>query len=184
MRSLAAFVARHEPDLFAVCEIDAGDALALATRFAREWAYRGGQALFWNGTLRANAVRDVSLPFRAIKPFDRHGLLRVEGRLLGESCALFATQFASERERRIPELRFARDHIRGVRGPALFFAHLADRRIEFADLGYRDALAASPGAERIYVRGWKIEEAAKDAPSAGLGAPIRARLARLPSVTA
>ncbi|HEY8313418.1 MAG TPA: hypothetical protein VIG51_04515 [Candidatus Baltobacteraceae bacterium] len=176
MRSLAAYFAKHDPALFAICEIDAGDALALATRFAREWAYRGGQALFWNASFRAREVRDPYLPFAAAKPFDRRGLLRVDGRLGPVGAALYATQFAGERHRRIPELRFARAHMRSTQAPALLFAHLARRAIAFEDLGFTDVLGATAGNERVYARGFAVESARLDDAPLGLGSPLRARV--------
>lgn len=46
-RAVAEFIARVDPEICAVAGIDAGDAFALATRFDRQWGYRGTQALFW-----------------------------------------------------------------------------------------------------------------------------------------
>src|SRR5581483_9148979 len=113
--SLASLVDDARPDVLAVCEIEPGDALSLATRFALQWAYRGRQALFWSARVRADAVHDLYLP-RAGRPFERRGLLRVDASLDGDPCALVATQFASDRGERIPELRFARSQLRGC-GP-------------------------------------------------------------------
>ncbi|MDQ2873125.1 MAG: hypothetical protein M3R35_08375 [Candidatus Eremiobacteraeota bacterium] len=176
MRSLAEFVAERDPQLLGVCEIDAGDALALATRFARQWAYRGRQALFWNDAFHARSVRDAYLPFRAAKPFDRRGLLRLEGSLGARETTLFATQFSTLREQRIPELRFARAQVRGT-GASVLFAHLAPPHRRFADLGYVDASGAQDGDERLFVRGFRVESAVREDAPRGLGAPLRATVA-------
>ncbi len=176
MRSLAAFVARHQPAVLAVCEVDAGDALALATRFALQWAYRGKQALFWERRFEAFAVRDLFLPFVAARPFDRRGLLRVDGTLAGERCSLFATQIAEARAQRVIELRFARLRVRETSVPAILFVRLPDRRISFGDRGFSDVLGAHGASERIFVRGFGIAEARVEAALPGIGAPVLARL--------
>ena len=124
MLSLAATVADADPDVLAVCEIDAGDAFALATRFAREWAYRGGQALFWTRAFAAAAVRDLYLPFAIGRPFDRRGLLRVDGAIDGAPAALYATQFGAERAFAVPEMRFARTQLHANAGNAIAFAQM------------------------------------------------------------
>jgi hypothetical protein len=177
MRSLAAFVAEHDPHILAIAEIDAGDALALATRFARQWAYRGRQALFWNGAFVEHAVHELYLPFRAANPFDRRALLRVDGALEGRSCALYATQFARAPEQCVPELRFVRERLCVQHGPAVLFAHQPGRQITFEDLGYVDALGNADGDERIYARGFFVEVTQCGAAPLGIGTPILARLA-------
>jgi hypothetical protein len=101
--------------------IDEGDALALATRFDRAWAYRGGQALLWGAAFGASRVRAQYLPGPALRPFDRRGLLDVEGTFNDMPLHLIATQFSSERAAYIRELRFARRVIRAADGPALLF---------------------------------------------------------------
>ncbi|MGZ3498087.1 MAG: hypothetical protein ACXWNK_10605 [Vulcanimicrobiaceae bacterium] len=177
MRSLAAFLAQHDPEIFAISEIDAGDALAVATRFARQWAHRGGQALFWNDAFKARAVHQAYLPFRATKPFGRRALLRVDGSVDGHACSILATQFAESRDQRVPELRFVRKQLRRTRGLALLFAHLPVRRIAFGDLGYIDALGALSGDERIYARGFRVESTHRNGTPLGIGTPIWATLA-------
>ncbi|MDQ2679676.1 MAG: hypothetical protein M3Y21_01445 [Candidatus Eremiobacteraeota bacterium] len=160
MRSLAAFFAERNPDIFAVCEIDAGDALALATRFERQWAYRGSQALFWSRRFSATRVYDEYLPFAAVRPFERRGLVRVEGELDGEACTLITTQLAAEREARIPELRTLRKMLRAVENAALLFLHSPIKGRGFSDLKF--ARADHPGlgkdAERVYVKDLPAEK--------------------------
>lgn len=135
MRKLAAFVDAQQPHVVGICEIDAGDALALATRFALQWAYRGRQALFWKAPVRAHTVHDRYLPLRAARLFDRRGLLIVDAECDAQPCMLAATQLSSERTAFVPELRFARTHLRGsVR--ALLFADVPHYRVGFADLGF------------------------------------------------
>lgn len=124
MLSLAATVAETDPDVLAVCEIDAGDAFALATRFAREWAYRGGQALFWSTAFAAAAVHDLYLPFAIQRPFDRRGLLRVDGAFGDVPTALFATQLGAARAFAVPEMRYARTHLHAGAGRAIAFAQM------------------------------------------------------------
>lgn len=154
MRALAALIDAERPAAFAVCEIDAGDAFSLATRFAVQWAYRGRQALFWNGDFRAHRVRDLYLPLRGAHLFDRRGLLRVDASYEGRECTLVTTQFSSERDGRVPELRFARKQLRATARDSIFFAHLDDRSIGFEDLGFHDATGNSQSQERVYVRGF------------------------------
>lgn len=123
MRALASCVSQFDPGVLAISQIDSGDALALATRFARGWAYRGGQALFWKNDFRAARVQDVYLPFVAARPFDRRGFLRVDGRLLDRPCSLYVTFFGRTRAQRVPELRFVRTQLRSTTGAAIAFAH-------------------------------------------------------------
>lgn len=150
MRELAEFVDSAKPTAMGVCEIDAGDALSLATRFALQWAYRGRQALFWRMPFRAHAVHDRYLPVRAARLFDRRGLLIVDADASGEPCMLAATQLRSERESFVPELRFARRHLRGL-ARALLFADMPQHQRGFADLGYAQV------ADGIFVRGFTAE---------------------------
>jgi len=124
MLSLAATVSETDPDVLAVCEIDAGDAFALATRFAREWAYRGGQALFWTRAFAAATVHDLYLPFAIQRPFDRRGLLRVDGAIGGVPAAVFATQLGAARAFAVPETRYARTRLHACAGRAIAFAQM------------------------------------------------------------
>lgn len=135
MRELASFVDAEKPHVMGICEIDAGDALSLATRFALQWAYRGRQALFWKAPLRVHAVHDRYLPVRVPHLFDRRGLLIVDADIGGEPCMLAATQISTQREGYVPEMRFARRHMRGAQR-ALLFADVPGYGIGFADLGF------------------------------------------------
>jgi hypothetical protein len=154
MRTLASIVAREEPDVLGVCEIEPGDALSLATRFALQWAYRGRQALFWRDVFQTPRVHDSYLSARPDRPFDRRGFVRADTTYLGRQCALVTTQFGSDRATRIPELRFARTQLRHAPHDTVVFAHLVDVTIAFADLGFRDAIPDDAGAQRVYVRGF------------------------------
>lgn len=151
MRALASFVVRETPDITAICEIDPGDALSLATRFELQWAYRGRQALFWNDRFAAREVHDLYLPVRPGR-FERRGFVRVDGRCVSRPCTLIATQFSDGRAGRIPELRFARSQVRRT-ADTILFAHLRDRAIDFEDLGFRDVTADASSDERVYMRG-------------------------------
>jgi hypothetical protein len=153
MRRLAGFVDEVRPDAFAVCEIDSGDAFALATRFALQWSYRGRQALYCTGAFVMRAVHDVYLPVRPAHPLDRRGLLRVDAAWQNRACTLATTQIAADRESRIRELRFARSQLRAATHDAIAFVHLEQRAIAFSDLGFGD-VTPEGGDERIYVRGF------------------------------
>jgi len=150
MRELAELVDSAKPNVLGVCEIDAGDALSLATRFALQWAYRGRQALFWRTPFRAHAVHDRYLPVRAARLFDRRGLLIVDADASGEPCTLAATQLRGERESYVPELRFACLHLRGAQA-ALLFADIPQHHRGFADLGYAEV------ADGVFVRGFSAD---------------------------
>jgi hypothetical protein len=153
MRTLAELVARRDPDVLCVHDIDAGDALSLATRSNLEWAYRGAQALFWSRRIKAHGVHDRYLPIAPLRPFDRRGLLQVDVELAGLRFALFATQFSTDRQLRVRELRFARENIREIDGPAVLFVARPDKRIGFEDLGFELAMG-SPDAQLCYARGF------------------------------
>lgn len=146
MRRLAAFVDERKPQVIGICDIDAGDALSLATRFALQWAHRGRQALFWKMPFHAHDVHDRYLPVRGARLFDRRGLLIVGAELDGAPCMLAATQISGEREGFIPEMRFARRHLRGAQR-AMLFADAPDYGIGFSDLGFARI------ADGIFVRG-------------------------------
>lgn len=154
MRSLAAFVAEREPDVLAICEIDAGDAFALATRFSRQWAYRGAQALFWSEAFVAHAVHDVYLPFALQRPFDRRGLLRVDADHGGEPVALFATQFSAERRIAVPELRFARAQMRRSERRLLAFAQMPRRGVGIQGRGVETLAYDEESGLRVCARGF------------------------------
>ncbi|MGR4064449.1 MAG: hypothetical protein ACLQPV_03270 [Vulcanimicrobiaceae bacterium] len=135
MRALATFVAGAGFDAFAVSDIDSGDALALATRFALQWAYRGRQALFWTPHYEAKTCRDEYLPFNPARPFERRASIHIEGSRDGNDLALFATRFSDERGARVPELRVVRNALRKTKSAALVFADNLKENA-FADLGF------------------------------------------------
>jgi hypothetical protein len=147
MRRLASFVADAKPHVMGICEIESGDALALATRFALQWAYRGRQALFWRAPVHALAVRDRYLPPRARRIFDRRGLLIVDAQIDTVACTLAATEFGADRESYVGELRFARTQLRGA-APALLFVQAPAPAKRFADLGFQER------AQGVFVRGF------------------------------
>ena len=134
-RKLAAFITQSAPDVFAVCEIEPGDAFSVATRFAMQWAYRGGQALFWNARFAESDVQDTYLPVVSALPIDRRGFLRVDGVLEGDRCSLVTTQIDEARERRILGLRFLRTQLRACESRVLLFAQLPMVGARVHDLG-------------------------------------------------
>lgn len=135
MRSVAEAVDARAPAIFCVHGIEEGDALALATRFAYDYAYRGRQALFWNASFTARGVLDR----------DR-SVLRVEGTFAGGRLALVATRFSNERAIRVRELRNVRTLVRATKSPALLFVTgVVAGEAGFADLGFA-LLANGDGA--------------------------------------
>lgn len=150
-RAFAERIATERPLFFAVHGIDAGDALALATRFDAGWAYRGRQALFWSKAFRAHDVHDRYLPAPPLRPFDRRGLLEVSGDYERERLTLVAAQFAHDRTR-IRELRFLRESLKRIDGRAfLFLAGYREGRVGFSDLGYARVRSDDSGCA-IYAR--------------------------------
>lgn len=138
MRRLAEVFALHDPDVACVHGIDAGDALALATRFDRQWGYRGGEALYWNASVRARSVHDRYMPAAPMRPFERRGLLQVDATCRGQALTLVATSFGEDRATRIRDLRFARSALRSISTDAIaFVANAVSSRIGFEDLGFR-----------------------------------------------
>jgi hypothetical protein len=154
MRAVAEAIAESDAAMICLHGVDSGDALALATRFARGYAYRGAQALLWSPEFVAREVHDRYLPLDPRRPLDRRGILQVDGTCADAALALVATQFSAEREAAIRELRFARRVIRSISGPAIaFVAGNTERtyRIGLADLG---AAGVARGADlSVYVRG-------------------------------
>jgi hypothetical protein len=126
MRAVAEAIDAHAPAIFSVHGIEEGDALALATRFVFDYAYRGRLAIFWSPTFAAREI------------LDRHrGLLRVNGTLGGGRLALVARRFSSMRASRVRELRHARTVLRATKSPALLFVTgVVAGEIGFADLGF------------------------------------------------
>ncbi len=137
MRAVAESIATRKPKLFAVSDISAGDALALATRFNCGWAYRGAQGLFWSEGYHAREVHDRYLPIDLLNPFERRGLLEVRGDLGKDPVALVATRFSGARTR-VREWRFLRNALRAIDGGALVFLANCkdDERVGLTDLGF------------------------------------------------
>ena len=159
MRSLAAFVDSCDADIFCVHDIESGDAFALATRFAREWAYRGSQALFWNEHFSAEKIVDRYLPASPLRPFDRRGLLQVNGKCCDAALSVFATQLADGRAQRARELRFARTALHASEMLAIAFAALPDRRFGLQGAGFQDVTPGEAQTLGCYVRGFVRGEA-------------------------
>ena len=153
MQALASFIAEVDPHVLCVHEIDAGDALVVATRFNRGWGYRGGQAIFWNERLRARAVHDRYLPLALspLRPFERRGLLHVEASWEKRPLSVIATQFAAERALHVRELRYARTELRRIQGDALLFVAEPEER-GFSDLGFTPIVQMAELA--CYARGF------------------------------
>jgi hypothetical protein len=142
MRAVAKAIAARDPAVTCVHGTTSGDALALATRFALNYAYRGSQALLWKPLFVADEVQDRYLPALPLRPFDRRGILQVDGRIGAQRVALVATQCSIERDAYVRELRFARRVVRSIGIPvAAFVAGVtpAVHRIGFSDLGLQEA---------------------------------------------
>jgi hypothetical protein len=139
---------QEKPEIFCLHGVSAGDAFAIATRFDCDWAYRGGQALFWKATLRAREVHDRYLPSPLLRPFERRGLLEVDGERRGRPMTLIATQLSDDRAH-IREIRLVRKIARSRTGSAILFVAGFDAAMHhygFGDLGLH---SLTPG---IYVR--------------------------------
>jgi hypothetical protein len=126
MRAVAEAIDARAPAIFSVHGIEEGDALALATRFVLDYAYRARLAIFWNATFAAREILD--------RP---RGLLRVNGTFGGLRLALVARRFSQARASRVRELRHARTILRATKSPALLFVTgVVEGEIGFADLGF------------------------------------------------
>ncbi|HUA09269.1 MAG TPA: hypothetical protein VMA98_08350 [Candidatus Acidoferrales bacterium] len=137
IRALSEAIAMRAPAIFCIHDVGEGDALVLATRFDRGYAYRGGQALFWDASFAASEVLDRYLPATPLRPFIRRGLLQVNGMFNGRYVALIATEFDAERAARVREVRFARTVLRSIDGDAILFVKgLAPKGTGFRDLGF------------------------------------------------
>lgn len=166
------------PDVAALCEIDAGDALALATRFDRQWAYRGGQALLWNRRFIAGGVHDLYLPVSPLRAFERRGLLRVDGRRNGDPLALFTTRFAADRSC-VRDLRFTRTAVRATPSNLmLFIAGPLTGRIGFGDLGLCAVDGGVHADLAVAARGFDLELLEAAPPGGGIGARLVVRAVR------
>ncbi len=177
MHALAAFIARAQPHILGISEIDSGDALALATRFALQWAYRGGQAVFWKPQFKAVSVSNAHPPFSPLRPFERRGVVRVDLEIAGAPVRVFATQMSAERERRIRELRYLRTSLRQTDGPCIVFCVSPPSRIEYGDLGFTRAGCRGVHDETVWVRGFDVRGARDERPERGIGTPLVAALA-------
>ena len=136
LRAAAERIAKEVPDFFCLHGIEAGDAFATATRFDCEWAYRGAQALFWRSAFHAREVHDRYLPGPLLRPFERRGLLEVDGEVHGTPLTLIATQLSNDRSR-IREMRFVRSVMRRSNADVLLFVAGFDpnaQRYGFDDL--------------------------------------------------
>lgn len=152
MQRLAEFFATTDPDVAAFHGIDVGDALALATRFDRGWAHRGGQALLWNARFAVHEVRDGFLPSPALRVFERRGFLRVDGVCERAPLTLFATEFSDDQNTHIYEVRFARTLVRKSNGSTLLFAAKSNARFGFSDLGLTEIGSSTAIALKCFVR--------------------------------
>lgn len=177
MRSLAAFYDRAAPEILAVCEIDAGDALALATRFALQWAYRGGQAVFWQSTMRATGIRDNYLPFTPARPFERRGIVEVTMQMFERPGAVLATQIGTERDQRVREVRHLRSVALTAPRQCIVFSIMPPNRVELGGMGFTRAGCRGVEDEAVFVRGLEIIDARDQGAShRGIGTPIAVRL--------
>ena len=157
LREILAFAQRESPDVLAAGDIDPGDALTIATRLALEWAYRGGQAIFWNARFDPAEISEAYLP-RSPAVLKRRGLLVVRGAIDGMQLTIAATQVDAAREQRIRQLRFVRERLRGA-DPAIAFAPIGAGRIALDDLGFARAESACTwvrGIPRENVRALEI----------------------------
>lgn len=159
--------------MLAISEIDAGDALATATRFDREWAYRGGQALLWKRRIHVERVHESYLPAFPARPFDRRGLLRVDGRVDSIALSLFATQFALDRHR-VRDLRFTRAALRSAEETAaLFVGEPGVGKVGFKDLGFATVFGSENGRELLIgARGGALRMTQALPPQRGIGAML------------
>jgi hypothetical protein len=151
LRAVREAIALRDPAIFCVHGITEGDALILATRFDRGYVYRGGEALFWNSSFMPGAIVDRYLPVSRVRPFERRGLLHVDGSIDGKPIALIATEFSEERGSRVHELRFVRTELRALEGAVLLFVSgLPSRSVGFGDLGFKKV--AGERTRAIYSR--------------------------------
>lgn len=139
VRRIAERLASQAFEIAGLHGIDAGDALALATRFDCAWAYRAGHALLWRPPFRAHEVHDRYLAAPLLRPFERRGLLEVVGERNRAPLALVLAALSSDRAQ-VRELRFLRTTLRRLPIQTLLFvagAGPAFERVGVADLGFR-----------------------------------------------
>ena len=176
--TLARYVNAIDPDVLALSEVDAGNALALATRFDRQWAYRGGQAVLWNRRFDAEKVHDLYLPAVPLQRFERRGLLRVDGRCDGSELSIFATRFAPDRAS-VRDLRFTRSVIRAVASARIMLfvtTPPAAGSAAFRDLDLHAERDGSAPDVMLAVRGFTIQSCTATTAQNGIGTQLIARL--------
>lgn len=176
MRALAEQISLFQPDILALSEIDDGNALALATRFDLQWAYRGGQALLWNARMHLESVYEWYLPALRLPAFDRRGMLRVDGSFEGSPIALFATRFAPGRSR-VRDLRVTRGVVRSAESArALLFITdpPPERRATFGDLGFECHTNEHVADLLLATRGCSVETIVRVSGGNGIGAQLLA----------
>ncbi len=162
------------PDVLALSEIDDGDALSVATQFGYQWAYRGGQALFWNARFAAARIEESYLPAPPLQTFERRGLLRVDGRCGKRELTLLTARFASNRGR-ARDLRLTRSVIREIRAPCvlLFVANPpAAGSAAFRDLGFTETESYVKDALLIAARCCALRASGEDASADGLACQL------------
>ncbi|MDQ6827010.1 MAG: hypothetical protein M3Z14_07430 [Candidatus Eremiobacteraeota bacterium] len=176
MRSLAQFFASTDPELFALSEIEPGDALALATRFVRQYAHRGGQALFLKDGMEIIDVRDEYLPIWPARPFDRRGIVAVQARYGTTLVYMLTVKLASGRDQRAAEVRHLRRMVRALQTPAILCIHLS-REAVLHFPRYERVFYDRPLSERVYQSGFTVTNSTIDeAPHHGIATPITATL--------
>ena len=174
---MAEYLSDAAPDILAINHIDDGDALMLATQFNRQWAYRGGQAIFWNARFSPARVHESYLPAPRLPAFERRGLLRVDGRCTDRETALLATRFAPDRGR-ARDLRLTRTVIRETRTQRmlLFIANPMVGVSAFSDLGFSAGNACATPALMLATRGCTLQSCLARAYVPGRGAELIARI--------
>jgi hypothetical protein len=178
MRALAQRISTSQPDVLALSEIDDGDALALATRFDLQWAYRGGQALLWNARLRSARVAESYLPAAPLQAFERRGLLRLDGAFDDGELSLLAARFSSDRSR-ARDLRFTRGIVRAMRatGALLFITNSPPSASDaFRDFGFAASGAPAAPALLLATRGCDVRSCVGIGAGNGLGPQLLAGL--------
>lgn len=123
-----------------------GDALAFATRFDLQWAYRGSQALFWQSAFERAQCTDLYLPLHLRRPFQRRGLVQVHVECAQRAFTITLTQFSPERDVRAIEMQFVRTSLRNDAAPhGLFFAACSDESFALHAHGWLAAPGSSSG---------------------------------------
>ncbi|HVA32797.1 MAG TPA: hypothetical protein VNG31_01540 [Candidatus Baltobacteraceae bacterium] len=146
-----------DADVVALGDVDAGDALSMATRFDRQWAYCGDHALLWKRRLGARSAQS------------RRSLLHVDADCDGTRLHLFATRFSADRTR-IRDLRFTRAAVRAVRGTVILFAgYFMPGRVGFSDLGLCVVQELEAPELAIAARGYDLSLLRLTHPAGGIG---------------